>query len=391
MTNWPTLPLAELCEINIGRTPARHRPEYWSAGIPWLSIADMNQGRLLSRTKEEISPMAAATVMGAPVSPGTVALSFKLSLGKVGVVQVPMYTNEAIATLPVRNPKMLLRDFLYWSLRTIDIAADADRAAMGQTLNKEKLARIRVPLPSMQEQRRIVATLDRVDALRAKRRKSMCCIEDLVRSVFFDMFGDPGSNAHSFPWTSLAELVSEHDRINYGVVQPGGDYESGVPLIRVGDLDDGRIKIGSLKLIDPEIESKYARSRLKGNEILVGCVGSIGLIAITTKEHKGFNIARAVARIPIDDPDMRSYLAEYLKTPHIQNYFRNELRTVAQPTLNIKQLAETPVIMPPEGIRARFRSTLEAITLQKWQTATHLRHLDGLLASLQHRAFRGEL
>ena len=100
---WRSWPLVELCEINIGRTPSRNSPEYWGAGWPWLSIADMNQGRRLRHTKEQISSLAASSVMGSPVAPGTVALSFKLSIGKVGIIDVPMFTNEAIATLPIRR------------------------------------------------------------------------------------------------------------------------------------------------------------------------------------------------------------------------------------------------------------------------------------------------
>src|SRR5690349_1826631 len=100
MTRWDTAFLGDLCDIRIGRTPSRARRDYWEGNKPWLSISDMNQGRDLQSTRECISDSASAA-MPFQVEVGTVVLSFKLSIGKVGIVQTPMYTNEAIAALPI--------------------------------------------------------------------------------------------------------------------------------------------------------------------------------------------------------------------------------------------------------------------------------------------------
>ena len=206
---WRSWPLVELCEINIGRTPSRNSPEYWGAGWPWLSIADMNQGRRLRHTKEQISSLAASSVMGSPVAPGTVALSFKLSIGKVGIIDVPMFTNEAIATLPIRASNMITPEFLYWALRSVELTRDTDDAVMGKTLNKEKLARIQVPVPPLEDQRRIAVLLDRADALQVKRRGAIMLLYDLGQSIFLDMFGDPGSNPKGWPKSRFVSLFEE--------------------------------------------------------------------------------------------------------------------------------------------------------------------------------------
>lgn len=104
-----------------------------------------------------------------------------------------------------------------------------------------------------------------------------------------------------WPTRQLSTLVAEGDSINYGVVQPDDDSEVGVPLVRVGDLQGGGVSHLSLKKIDPQIEGAYKRSRLKGDEILVSCVGSIGIVALTTEAENGFNVARAVARIRLGE------------------------------------------------------------------------------------------
>ena len=253
------------------------------------------------------------------------------------------------------------------------------------------VAKIKIPLPPLPEQRRIAAILDQADALRAKRREALAELDQLTQSIFIEMFGDPGINPKGFQIKPLAELVCHDDSINYGVVQPGDDVEDGVPLIRVGDLVDGHIHHLSLKQIESSIESNYKRSRLKGDEVLVSCVGTIGVIALATEKERGFNIARAVARIRLSPESSRVFIAAQLGTESIQRYFTQELRTVSQPTLNIKQLAETKVICPPLGLQREFEARIDAHRAIKKVSQSAANGLDSLFSSLQHRAFRGEL
>jgi type I restriction enzyme S subunit len=106
---------------------------------------------------------------------------------------------------------------------------------------------------------------------------------------------------------------------------------------------------------------------------------------------KGFNIARAVARIPLAETTNRVFVAAYLKTDFVQRHFTNELRTVSQPTLNIKQLSETTVILPPRDLQREFAHRIAAIENLRTAHRASLAKMDALFCVLQHRAFRGEL
>jgi type I restriction enzyme S subunit len=214
------------------------------------------------------------------------------------------------------------------------------------------LAKLEIPLPPLAEQRRIAEVLDRAEALRVKRRAALAQLDSLTQSLFLDLFGNPAANPKSFPKKTLDSLVRDDDTINYGVVQPGDDLDEGVPLVRVGDLIEGKVRHSDLKRIAPSIEAAYKRSRLRGDEILVSCVGSIGVVVLADESVKGFNIARAVARIPLAEATNRIFMAAYLSTDFVQRYFTNELRTVSQPTLNIKQISETIVVLPPSSFSA---------------------------------------
>ena len=206
------------------------------------------------------------------------------------------------------------------------------------------------------------------------------------------MFGGLNARLAGWPKVALANVVRRDDHINYGVVQPGPETETGVPLVRVANLVAGDFSQQSLKKIDPSIEAQYKRSRLHGDEILVACVGSVGAVALASPRLAGANIARAVARVRIDEKKAsRGYVAEFLRLPSTQRYFSAETRTVAQPTLNIKQLAETPLILPPLEEQKKFSGRVDEIARLRSLGSEHLATLDALFASLRHRAFEGAL
>jgi type I restriction enzyme S subunit len=265
------------------------------------------------------------------------------------------------------------------------------RGATVGGISRQFATKARLPLPPLSEQRRIADILEKAEALRAKRRAALSKIDNLSQAIFLDLFGDPATNPKGFSAKPLASLVRDDDTINYGVVQPGDDLDEGIPLIRVGDLIQGKVRHSDLKRIRPSIEAAYKRSRLRGDEILVSCVGSIGVVALADESVKGFNIARAVARIPLAQTTSRVFMAAYLNTDFVQRYFTNELRTVSQPTLNIKQLSETTVVLPPIELQREFACRVGAVENLRTAQRASLAELEALFASLQHRAFRGEL
>ncbi|MFF5366013.1 restriction endonuclease subunit S [Streptomyces sp. NPDC013187] len=275
--------------------------------------------------------------------------------------------------------------YVFWFLTSLDIPS------AGYSRHYKYLKGFSVAKPPLAEQQRIAAVLDQVDALRSKRREAIALLDDLVQSIFLDMFGDPSVNSQGFEVRELETVIAEGDRINYGVVQPGRHVEDGIPLIRSGDLGRLGVDRSSLMRISPDIESCYSRSRITGNEILIGCVGAIGEVAIVSADDVGSNVARAVARVPVASDVDREYLAAYLRMDFAQQYFTRELRTVAQPTLNIKQIKSAPVVFPPSSMRSKFAERVRSVTQQRAAHVTHSATLDELFTSLQHRAFSGAL
>ena len=184
--------LGKLANIEIGKIPARKNSKYWKGDYTWVSIADMKD-KYISDSREKISKLALKETNIKIVPKGTVIMSFKLSIGKRAITEKDLYTNEAIAAFHIKDGNILEANYLYYVLGFIDLTRDTDRAVMGKTLNKSKLSRIKIPVPPMETQEKIVQALDQAQALIDKRKEQIEVLDQLIESIFYTMFGDPVS------------------------------------------------------------------------------------------------------------------------------------------------------------------------------------------------------
>ncbi|OOO62594.1 restriction endonuclease subunit S, partial [Clostridium tepidum] len=181
--------LNELCNINIGKTPSRNKQIYWGKGLKWLSISDLKD-KFINETKEQITEKAISECNMKIVPKNTVVMSFKLSIGKVAILKEDMYTNEAIANFPIKDDTKLIPEYLYYSIKTLNFT-NTDRAVMGATLNKSKLNELKIPYCVVDKQNKIVNVLDKAQSLIDKRKDQIEALDELVKSRFIEMFGDP--------------------------------------------------------------------------------------------------------------------------------------------------------------------------------------------------------
>ena len=168
---WGSVSLGELCEITIGKTPPRKDSRAWGGGHKWAKISDI-QGDVVSSTSESLSDFGAAICGKRLLRKGTTMFSFKLTIGKTALAGSDLFANEAIAGLVPRNPRSLRSDYLMYVLRAIDVAASADNAVKGKTLNKSSMSRLVIPVPGIDSQKRIAVAIRRSQLMVADARQA---------------------------------------------------------------------------------------------------------------------------------------------------------------------------------------------------------------------------
>ena len=139
----------------------------------------------------------------------------------------------------------------------------------------------------------------------------------------------------------LGSLVNR--KIGYGIVQPGPSVPGGVPVIKVNNLISGLRSPSELDTTTRENDARYSRTRLRGGELLISVVGTIGKTAIVPDAFAGCNLVRATALIDIADALLTKWVRYYLASPSGLAYMEQNLNTTVQPTLNIKALTEMPI------------------------------------------------
>ena len=150
------------CDVQIGGTPKTKIASYWNGRHAWVTISDMTD-RYVTATDRTITDEGVKQSSVKELTKGTVLLSFKLTIGKVSIAGCDLYTNEAIAGITPRDGRVL-SEYLYHLLPTINLRKYAQRAAKGWTLNKKKLERIQIPVPSVDEQRAFILRMNALEA-----------------------------------------------------------------------------------------------------------------------------------------------------------------------------------------------------------------------------------
>jgi type I restriction enzyme S subunit len=280
---------------------------------------------------------------------------------------------------------------LVYALRNGSLAQAISGTAQPQ-ITRQSLTAISITLPPLAEQRRIAEVLDRAEALRAKRRAALAQLDSLTQSLFLDLFGDPATNPKGWPVTTLGDaLVAIRNGANAEQrTEPGG-----WPITRIETIADGTINMQRVRWIEPD-DSLTDGFQLQPGDILFSHINSVEHIAKTalysgvpTPLIHGINLLRLRPKLDSVDP---VWLLHLLKHDVVRTHFRTRCkRAVNQASLNQPDIKSLGTFLPPVSLQREFARRVTAVEALKTAQRAALAELAALFATLQHRAFRGEL
>lgn len=336
---------------------------------------------------------------------GDVLVSSANSWNLVGkCCQVPLlpYRSTAGAFLSILRPFSTELDsgYLYrWfsSEKTqIKVRSFGNRTTNISNLDHKRTLQLALPLPPLEEQKRIAAILDAAEALRAKRRQTLKELDTFLQATFLHMFGDPVTNPkgwedHLF-LGDVAEIISG---LTKGRKLKTGTPTYQVPYLAVVNVQDRYLVLDPLKFIDAT-DKEIERYRLEKNDLLLtegGDPDKLGRGTLWKGEIFNCIYQNHIYRVRLFSSKITPlYLNWLVGSLHGKRYFlRQAKQTTGIATINLTQLRNFPLILPPLTLQQQFAAIVESVERQKVSMKAHLAELDDLFGSLQQRAFNGEL
>ena len=298
--------------------------------------------------------------------------------------------------IPILPKAGVSRDYLFHFLRTPDTVSLATNRCSGVNLPRlspKQLASFQVPLPPLGEQKRIAAILDEANALRVKRREALAQIDTLAQSIFFDMFGDPVTNPMGWEVRRLKETKSRVQIGPFGSLLHKEDYiVDGVPLVNPMHIVSGQICVGNQQTVSEQKAATLARYRLQKGDVVMGRRGKMGRCAVVSDSEAGMLCGTGSLLFRLHPDELSPpFLAATFSTQSMKRLLEGLSQGVTMPNLNRTMVEGLKVALPPLDLQHRFAAIVQSVERHKTSQCAHLAELDTLFASLQSRAFQGDL
>jgi type I restriction enzyme S subunit len=377
--------------IRTGKTPPTQEVKYFDGEVNWYTPGDLDKGKYLSTSKRTLTNLAFEEKKAVVFPKNTLIVGCIGDIGKLGITVDDCSSNQQLTGI-YPNDNVDVNYLYYWFKGNKSLIDSYANNAVVPILNNRTLETIKLPIPPLPQQQKIANILDAADALRQNDKALIAKYDELTQALFLDMFGDPVSNPKGWEKIRFDELVSKDCPLTYGIVQPGEEFDNGVPCVRPVDLVSQYIKIDNLKKIDPIISSKFKRTLLKGGELLLSVRGSVGVISIADDSIKGSNVTRGIVPIWFDSNVSNKLFFYYLyNTKEIQREIKSLARGATLIQINLKDLREIEIIKPNLSLQNQFAERVAVIEEQKAIAQKSIEKSESLFNSLLQKAFKGEL
>ena len=387
--------IGEVCSFLTGGTPSKSVERYFQGDIPWITGADITSP-VVTNARSCITNEAIESSATNRVPAGTVLLVTRTSVGKVATAGVDLCFSQDITAL-TPDISRLHAPYLVEFLKTQE--PHFERQARGATIKgitRQVVGGLEIPLPPLVEQRRIAEVLDKAEALRAKRRAALAQLDSLTQSLFLDLFGDPDTKG--WPMTDIAGVVNEDD----GGIRTGpfgsqllhSEFTAeGIAVLGIDNAVANEFRWGERRFISEAKYRQLKRYTVRPGDVLITIMGTCGRCAVVPDDIPPAINTKHLCCITLDSSKCLPIFlhAYFLRHPTALRYLSQTAKGAIMSGLNMGLIKGMPIPLPPVSLQREFARRVAAVEKLKTAQRAALAELDALFASLQHRAFRGEL
>ena len=399
---WQTTQLSAVAAVQSGAGfPDRYQGQS-DGEIPFYKVSDMNiagneremvfeNNSITEETRRELG--AFLFPQGSTIFPkigGAIATNKKRLTTRDCCVD-----NNVMGVIP--KPGKINSEFLFYFFLAHDLSEFANEAHL-PSIRKTVVEDWPIILPvSLADQQRIVGLLDEafegLATAKASAEKNLQNARALFESHLQSVFTQRGPG-----WLAkrLEDIADADCSLSYGIVQPGEEFDEGMPIVRPTDLTSKVIRLTGLKRIDPKLAEGYKRTTLQGGELLLCVRGSTGVISIASTELVGANVTRGIVPIRFNRSLLLSEFGFHLLSGGpVQRQIREKTYGTALMQINIRDLRLISLSIPPLNEQRAIAAKLDSLYEETQRLARlyerKLAALEALKKSLLHQAFSGEL
>lgn len=389
--------IGNLCKITSGGTPSRSKPEYFAGGnIPWVKTGDLGK-KNVTEPLEKISTLGLQNSSAKIFPANTVLVAmYGATIGSCAILSFEASTNQACAAfLPSQR---LNHEYLYYFLKSIKQTLISMGKGGGQpNISAGLLKDVEIPLLDLDDQIRIAHLLGKVEGLIAQRKQHLQQLDDLIKSVFLEMFGDPILNPHGFPSRKLSEFyVNPKHGTKCGpfgsALKKEEIVDSGVPVWNMDNIAaDGRMVQPFRMWITLEKYDELLAYSVQEGDIIISRAGTVGKMCVARMEGQPAIISTNLIRLRLG-ADLRPLhfvsLMLYCKG-RVGRLKTGPDGTFTHMSTGVLDSLEFPY--PPIELQDRFGVVAAKVESVKFCYQQSLSGLEALYGALSQQAFKGEL
>ncbi|WP_166705356.1 restriction endonuclease subunit S [Bacillus albus] len=373
--------LCEVVEIIMGQSPPGDSCNDIGNGIPLVGgAADFGEKSPISK-RYSISPTKLSQV-------GDIIMCIRATIGNLNWADKEYVLGRGVAAFRVTE-KVDAKYLYYWLFSQKQYFIDQGKGATFLQITKKDIEDAIIPVPPLEEQKKIARVLNKAQSLIDKRKEAITKLDELVQAVFLDMFGDPVSNPKGWEKVNFKDVISE---LKYGTSTPPTFSDKGYKFIRATNINFGEITEDNMLFISDEEAKKIPKCELEQNDIIfVRSGANSGDNAVVTKEYEGQYGAYDIIVKPNQGLVSSIYLNTLFNSSYLSHVIHPLTRRAGQPHLNADQIKGLNISLPPLELQKKYECVY---TNLKELTRKQIKLLDEnsqFFNALLQQAFKGEL
>ncbi|MED0872373.1 restriction endonuclease subunit S [Bacillus mobilis] len=382
--SWEREKLGNVIKFVGGGTPSKSVAEYWDGNVPWASVKDF-KSEILYSTQDRITELGVKKSSTNIAEKGELLLVTRMSPGVTAITDIRTAINQDIKI--VRPISKISVRYLHYYFKSIK--GKIDNLSSGSTvkgISVEKLNDLYIRFPNFDEQEMIADILDKAQLLVGKRKEAIVKLDELIQSVFLDMFGDPIRNSLNWDKFKLSEIgtlargKSKHRPRNAPELL-NGKY----PLIQTGDVAKADLYIREYEQTYSELGLQQSKMWEKGT-LCITIAANIAKTGILTFDSCFPD--SVVGFIPSEKSNINYLQIWFL---FLQKIIEDAAPESAQKNINLKILGDLDVVLPPIELQNKFSIIVNKIDREKQMMKQSLSQLEGHFQSLLQQVFKEEL